>query len=81
MTIFKIKLNLPCGKGMDGKMMFRKMERRKLPLCSALVVGGLAVIGFCSLKRKAKNACASMTGKMKKMLSRDGDEGRMMYSD
>jgi len=50
-------------------MMFRKNEKRRLPGCVALVVGGLAVVGICSIKRRTKEAISSVGCRMKRMLS------------
>ena len=46
-------------------MIFKKNERRRLPLCVALAVGGLATLGLCSLKRKGQELCSAVSCKMK----------------
>lgn len=50
-------------------MIFKKNERRRLPLCVALAVGGLATLGLCSLKRKGQELCSAVSCKMKKAFS------------
>ncbi len=50
-------------------MIFKKNERRKLPICLALAVGGLATLGLCSLKRRTEELCSSVRSKMKKAFS------------
>lgn len=46
-------------------MIFKKAERRRLPLCAVLVVGGLAAIGFCSIKRRGSEMYAKLSSKIK----------------
>ena len=59
-------------------MIFRKTERRKLPVCAALVVGGLAVVGFYSIKRHSAEMCSSISSKMKRMFSAKERDEKMI---
>jgi hypothetical protein len=49
-------------------MIFRKSERKKLPTLLWLTVGGLAVVGFMSIKKRGKEMASNTAHKMKNML-------------
>lgn len=69
------------GDGMEFYMIFKKAERRKLPICTALLVGGLAVVGFCSIKRRGQEMCLALSSKMKRMFSQKDKEDKMLTLD
>lgn len=78
---FSLNFKSPSGDGTEFYMFFKKAERRKLPICTALLVGGLAAVGFCSIKRRSKEMCATLSSKMKRMFSQKENDNKMMPLD
>ena len=50
-------------------MIFKKHEKRRLPIAVALAVGGLAALGAYTVKQKGQELYRNMCSKMKKAFS------------
>lgn len=62
-------------------MIFKKHERRRLPMAVALTVGGLAALGIYTVKQKGQQICRSMRTKMKKAFTAKKQECDVINMD